>query len=81
MVLGLAVGMVLLAQCVATQWRPNGEALYSAGLIGLVAASLATFGYETIANTLGKMGLGPRSEEAQAEQARETVERHSGNEL
>lgn len=73
LVLGLAIAIVVLAQCVVTNWQPSGEALFSAFLVALVAASLATFGYETIANTLGRMGLGPRSPEAQIAQARETL--------
>ena len=75
LVLALAIILVMLAQCVVTQWRPSGEALFSAGLVALVAASLATFGYETIVNALGKMGMGPRSEEAQVDQAVKTLAR------
>lgn len=75
LVLALAIIAVMLAQCVVTQWRPSGEALFSAFLVALFAASLATFGYETIVNTLGKMGMGPRSEQAQVDQAVQTLAR------
>jgi multisubunit Na+/H+ antiporter MnhB subunit len=73
LVLALAIVLVMLAQCVVTQWRPSGEALYAAFLVALAAASLATFGYETIVNALGLAGIGKRSDKALLLQAEMTV--------
>ncbi len=60
LVLGLALLAAVIAQCIATGWRPDSEAIFVAVLIGFFGASLATFGYETILNLLGKAGVGPR---------------------
>jgi len=35
---------------------------YNAFLISIAGAALATLGYETLSNLLGKAGIGPRSE-------------------
>ncbi len=64
LVLSLGLLFAGLAQCIASAWRPTGEALLAAFLIGLIGASLATFGYETVVNLLGKFGSGRRSDEA-----------------
>lgn len=60
-VLGLAEIAALVAQLIASSGRPTAEAIYSAFLIGLFGASLATWGYEGISNVLGKLGVGSRS--------------------
>ncbi len=58
----LVVGMIALL--VTTNFQPGGEQVLDAALVAFCGASLATFGYETIANILGFMGLGRRSERA-----------------
>ena len=59
--LALAIGAALTAQCIAAQWRPGGAALFEAVLMGFFGASLACWGYESIANLLGLMGFGKRA--------------------
>lgn len=39
---------------------PVGERAYNAFLVSLAGVSLATFGFETVVNLLGKAGVGPR---------------------
>lgn len=60
LVLGLALIAAIIAQCIATDWRPSSEALFVAVLIGFFGATLAVYGYETVVNLLGKAGVGPR---------------------
>lgn len=61
LVLALAEIAAVTAQCIAMDWVPTGAGIYSAVLIGLFGATLATFGYETVANLLGKAGIGQRA--------------------
>ena len=65
--------VLLLVLFATTGWRPGSEQLVSVALMALFGASLETFGYETIANSLGLAGVGHRSDMAQLERARETV--------
>lgn len=67
--IALAVGLALAE--VAT-WIVRGlspRTATEAVLIGIGAAALATWGYETVANVLGKLGTGARSDDAKAEAA------------
>lgn len=73
LVLALAIAGAVIAQCVVSSGWPPGAALFTAVLIGFFGASLATYGYETIQNLLGKIGVGKRSDEAQIEQAKATL--------
>jgi len=41
----------------------NAEIAFAAFLLGVLGASVATFGYEMVVNLLGKAGVGPRSDE------------------
>ena len=61
LVLGLNLVVALLAQAIRSGWRPSSEECFLAVLLGLFGASLATFGYETILNLLGKAGIGSRA--------------------
>ena len=63
-VLLLAVLAAEIAQWLASGPGLTGRAAFEAGLLGFFGASLATFGFETIANLLGKMGYGKRSDTA-----------------
>ena len=65
--------VLLLVLFATTGWRPGSEQLVSVALMALFGASLETFGYETIANSLGLAGVGHRSDMAQLERARERV--------
>lgn len=60
--LGLAVAFEFGAAWVS-QGKMNPEIGFAAFLLGLLGASVATFGYEVIVNMLGLLGKGPRSEE------------------
>ena len=64
LVLVLAVAAAEVAQCIASAWQPTGASLFEAFLLGFFGASLATWGFETIANLLGKLGYGKRSDAA-----------------
>jgi uncharacterized membrane protein YeaQ/YmgE (transglycosylase-associated protein family) len=63
-------GLVCLALAVAfefaaawvSQGKMDAEIAFAAVLLGVVGASVATFGYETIVNMLGLIGKGPRSD-------------------
>jgi hypothetical protein len=61
LVLALAEIAAVTAQFIAAAWHPSAQAVYAAVLIGLFGATLATFGYETVANLLGKAGIGKRA--------------------
>jgi hypothetical protein len=61
LVLALAEVAAVVAQIIAADGRPSAAAIYAAVLIGLFGATLATFGYETISNLLGKAGIGKRA--------------------
>lgn len=61
LVLALALFAAVMAQLVVTSWHPSAVQVYAALLIGLIGASVATWGYETVANLLGKAGIGSRS--------------------
>jgi len=74
-VLALCLLAALAARIVAAGWPPSAEGLLVALLVGFFGASLAVFGYEAIANALGTLGAGPRSEEAQLSKARALLER------
>jgi hypothetical protein len=60
--LGLAVGFELAAAWIS-QKGLSAEVAFSAVLLGILGASVATFGYEVIVNLLGLVGKGPRSDE------------------
>ena len=59
--LAIAETLAMLTQFVLTKWRPSGELLISAALMGFFGASLACYGYETIQNILGLIGFGKRA--------------------
>lgn len=61
LVLALAEIAAVTAQFIAADWHPSAAAIYAAVLIGLFGATLATFGYETVVNLLGKAGIGQRA--------------------
>lgn len=67
--LALAEGASLGALLVVAKGRPDGEAWFAAALIGFLGASVAVFGYEQLANFLGFVGIGPRSNKALRAQA------------
>lgn len=60
--LGLAVGVEFAAAWIS-QGKMTAEIGFAAFLLGLLGASVATFGYEVIVNMLGLLGKGPRSDE------------------
>ncbi|MCK9597637.1 MAG: hypothetical protein M0R06_01275 [Sphaerochaeta sp.] len=59
--LGLAVGFEFAAAWIS-QGKMNAEIAFAAILLGILGASVATFGYEVIMNMLGLIGKGPRAE-------------------
>ncbi len=59
--LGLAMVAAMFAQLVIMAWRPNGEQVFAALLIGFFGGSLACFGYETVVNIRGLLGQGHRA--------------------
>lgn len=73
MVLACTVLVLLLALFATSAWRPDAERLVSVSLMALFGASLETFGYEAISNSLGLAGVGNRSDAARLTHARETV--------
>lgn len=74
LVLGVTEGLLLFILFATTGFKPGWERALAVGLVALVASSLETFGYETIANVLGKMGHGTRSEDAQLIHAKALLE-------
>jgi hypothetical protein len=56
------VGVEFAAAWVS-QGKMDGQIAFAAILLGFLGASVATFGYETVVNLLGKAGVGPRSDE------------------
>lgn len=54
--LAVTVGIELLAAGLAGE-----SAWFAAAWAGIVGASLATFGYEALANLAGRAGVGPRA--------------------
>jgi hypothetical protein len=75
LVLGICAVLAALATWIELVHSEVGQRFYTAGLLALVGASLAVFGYETIVNLLGKAGVGPRSEANQERAARAALER------
>lgn len=69
-VLGITWTFTLAAQAIVSAGALTWGGVLSAVLMGLFAASLAVFGYETVANGLGLAGVGPRSEASQIEKAK-----------
>ena len=61
MALALALAAAVVAQCVIAEWRPTGEQVFAAVLIGFFAASTTCFGYELIVNVRGMLGKGSRA--------------------
>lgn len=61
--LGLAVGVEFAAAWIS-QKGMTAEIGFAAFLLGVLGASVATFGYEVITNLLGLIGAGPRSDAA-----------------
>lgn len=64
MVLVVAEVLAVITQLVYTNFHPTAVAMWSACLVAFFGASVATFGYETIINLLGTMGVGRRSDDA-----------------
>jgi len=73
--LALAISLALsfLAQFIISRWRPSAEALFAAFLIGFFGTTLGCWGYEAVFNLLGALGVGKRSDQALAEQARKLL--------
>jgi len=59
--LALALAAAVVAQCVIAEWKPTGEQIFAAVLIGFFAASVTCFGYEVIQNVRGLLGAGNRA--------------------
>lgn len=57
----LALGITIAVELIATAWSGQGR-WFEAVWAGLVGASLATFGYETLSNLAGWAGVGPRAD-------------------
>ena len=55
--LAIAVPLALVGQFIASLWRPGPIEVYMTALIAFFGASLACFGYETIKNVIGLVGL------------------------
>lgn len=72
-VLGICLVFSILAQIVDGGWPLTLERALVAILIALFGASLAVFGYETISNALGLLGVGPRSPASQVTKAQELL--------
>ena len=68
-ILAAVMVLLLLVLFAINGWQPKAEQIIIQIAIALFAVSLETFGYETIVNGLGKMGVGPRSDEAQLDNA------------
>ena len=73
LVLAIAEAFTFTAQFIAAKGRPDGAQLFSAFLVGLGGATLAVFGYEQVANLLGLVGIGKRSDGALKEGALSSV--------
>jgi hypothetical protein len=56
----LALVITVAVELAATAWSGQGR-WFEAVWAGLVGASLATFGYETLSNLAGWAGIGPRA--------------------
>lgn len=78
LVLVIAEIAAIIAQFIAAAWRPSAEQVFTAALIGFFGASLAGYGYEGIANILGMLGKGPRSNAALHEISLRNIERCIG---
>lgn len=70
---GITLGFVEIAGVFLSAPGGLGKQLYIGALYALFGAALATFGYETIVNLLGKAGVGPRSSAAQLKVAEKMV--------
>lgn len=55
--LGVALPLAVLGEFIARAWHPGAEAVYMVVLVTLFGASLACFGYETVKNIVGLMGV------------------------
>jgi hypothetical protein len=73
LVLILCEVFVITAQVVATSGQPTGGEVFIAFLIGFFGASVATFGYEVIANFMGFAGYGKRSDTAAELEAKKVL--------
>lgn len=58
--LGITLAVVEIAAALFVEGATLAERLYNGFLLALAGASLATFGYEALANLFGKAGIGPR---------------------
>lgn len=59
----LALGITVVVEVIAAALSGSGE-WFGAIWAGVLGASLATFGYETLNNVAGWAGLGPRAKES-----------------
>jgi len=57
----LALGVTVAVELLAAGLGGSGE-WFAAAWAGVLGASLATFGYEALANLAGRAGIGPRGE-------------------
>lgn len=60
LVLVVALALSVLARSVLAGWAPSAREVYEAVLVGFFGASVATLGYETLANVAGTLGRGDR---------------------
>ncbi len=77
LVIGLVISVIALL--VTVPQAPSGEQYFGAIMTGLIGASIATFGYETISNLLGLLGAGPRSDPALDAQAERRIDERGGD--
>jgi glucan phosphoethanolaminetransferase (alkaline phosphatase superfamily) len=58
--LALAITIAFCEAAMVLSGPATGERAFDALITAIAGASLATFGYETIVNLLGMVGVGPR---------------------
>ncbi len=62
------------AQLINTLGQPTAAQMFTAVAVGFFGASVATFGWETVSNILGLIGVGKRSDVALDRQALERAQ-------
>ena len=76
-VLVVAEVVAIVTQLVATNFKPSALAIWAAMIVAFFGASVATYGYETIFNILGFLGVGKRSNAALLAKAQASVPKTS----
>lgn len=72
--LGIVASEVALLVRTLGHEAVTGDAVLGALLVGVLAASVATLGYESVTNLAGKLGEGKRSDEALLATARKACD-------